>query len=111
MVKVVIEFDELPRFGLDVLHYVVTDREIAGIKKNLAADPFLGEEVPRGSGMLEYKYRSEIVTYAISQDFRTIYLLTIRPVHIPRGDLTAQMEKWLERLNKLGAIWSAVRGG
>ena len=109
MVKLVIEFHELPRFGLDVLHYMVTDREIAGIKRNLATDPFLGEEVPRGSGMFEYKYRSEIVTYAISQDFQTIYLLTIRPAHIPRGDLTAQIEKWLERLKKLGAIWSAMR--
>ena len=111
MVKVVIEFIELPRFGLDVSHYVVTDREIAGIKRNLATDPFLGEEVPRGPRMFEYQYRSEIVTYAISRDFQTIYLLTIRPAHIPRGDLTARMEKLLERLNKRGAIWSAVRGG
>ena len=109
MVKVVIEFVELPRFSLDVSHYVVTDREIVGIKRNLGTDPFLGVEVPRGPGMFEYKYRSEIVTYAISQDFQTIYLLTIRPAHISRGDLTARMEKWLERLSKLGAIWSAMR--
>jgi len=94
-----------------VARNVVRGSDVAWIRRNLANDPFLGDTVPENPGLHEYRHRSESVTYAVAADFRTIYLLAIRPHDSPRDRFPANVDKWLDRLTKASQLWSITGGG
>ena len=101
-----VKFAMLPRFQDDMAHWVITEREFNGIKRNLARDPLVGQAVKGMPGLLEYQYRSTIVTYAVSPDFSEIYLLTARPTDVPLGTPANQYKKLAKVLIEAGKIWA-----
>ncbi|RMD57480.1 hypothetical protein D6833_13855, partial [Candidatus Parcubacteria bacterium] len=96
----------LRRFQDDVAHWVITTRELEGIMRNLARDPLVGQPVQEMPGLLEYKYRSTIVTYAVSPDFREVCLLTARPSDIPLGAPADKYKTLVKALVEAGKIWA-----